>query len=86
VARSGRPGAGDGHGHAAAVAVDHGAPAPSADDVGRLTAALDQVAETVRDGARPSARADLPDQAGGAQDETLAPVADAVRGVQAVVV
>ena len=66
----------------AAVAVDHGAPAPSADDVRRLAAALDQVADAVRDGTRPPARADLPDMA---QDETLAPVAHAVRGVQATV-
>jgi uncharacterized membrane protein YccC len=66
----------------AAAAVDHGAPAPSADDVRRLVAALDQVADAVRDGTRPPARADLPDMA---QDETLAPVADAVRGVQATV-
>jgi uncharacterized membrane protein YccC len=67
----------------AAVAVDHGAPAPSAGDVRQLTAALGQIAGTVRDGTRPPARTDLlPDQA---QDETLAPVADAVRGVQAIV-
>ena len=66
----------------AAAAVDHGAAAPSADDVRRLVAALDQVADAVRDGTRPPARADLPDMA---QDETLAPVADAVRGVQATV-
>jgi uncharacterized membrane protein YccC len=73
----------------AAVAVDRGAPAPSTGDVRRLTAALDQVAETVRDGTSPPARADLPDQGDQgdqAQDETLAPVADAVRGVQAIVV
>lgn len=66
----------------AAVAVDHGAPVPLAGDVRRLAAALDQVADAVRDGTRPPARADLPDMA---QDETLAPVADAVRGVQATV-
>jgi len=66
----------------AAVALDHGAPAPPADDVRQLTAALGQVADTVRHGTRPPARTDLPDQA---QDETLAPVADAVRGVQAIV-
>lgn len=70
----------------AAVAVDHGATAPAAGDVRRLTAALDQVAETVRNGTRPPARADLPDRADGPRDETLAPVADAVRGVQAIVV
>jgi uncharacterized membrane protein YccC len=66
----------------AAVAVDHGTPAPSADDVRRLTAALDQVAGAVRDGTRPPTGTDLPDMA---QDETLAPVADAIRGVQAIV-
>jgi hypothetical protein len=70
----------------AAVAVDHSAPAPSTGDVRRLTAALDQVAESVRDGTSPPARADLPDQGDQVQDKTLAPVADAVRGVQAIVV
>jgi hypothetical protein len=66
----------------AAVAVDHGALAPSAGDVRRLTAALDQVARAVRDGTRPPTGTDLPDMA---QDETLAPVADAVRSVRATV-
>ena len=70
---------------AAAVAADHGAPAPSADGVRRLTRALDQVADAVRTGTRPPARADLPDQTDLAGDEALAPIADAVRSVQAVV-
>jgi len=70
----------------AAVAVDQGAPAPSADDVRQLTAALNQVADAVRNGTGPPARTDLPGQADGTQDETLAPVTDAVRSVQAIVV
>ena len=67
------------------VAVDHGTPAPSADSVRRLTSALDQVAESVRSGTGPPTTADLPDETDLDGDEALAPVADAVRHVQAVV-
>lgn len=70
---------------AAAVAADHGAPAPPAAGVRRLAGVLDQVAGAVRTGARPPAGADLPDETDLAGEEALAPVADAVRSVQAVV-
>jgi uncharacterized membrane protein YccC len=70
---------------AAAVAADHGAPAPSAEGVRRLTGALNQVADAVRSGTRPPARADMPDKTDLAGDEALAPIADAVRSVRAVV-
>jgi hypothetical protein len=69
----------------AVVAIDHGAPAPSADEVRLLTSALDQIADAVRSGTRPPAKADLLGEADLTQNETLAPVADAVRGVQAIV-
>jgi uncharacterized membrane protein YccC len=64
---------------ATAVAVDHGAPAPSAEGVRRLTSVLDQIADSVRTGSRPLAEPDLP------AEEALASVSDAVRGVLAVV-
>lgn len=69
----------------AAVAIDHDAPAPSAGEVRQLTSALDRIAGTVRSGTRPPAGADPLGEADLTQDETLAPVADAVRGVQAIV-
>ncbi len=69
---------------AAAVAVDHGAPAPPAGDVRRVTSTLDQVAGAVRAGTRLPAVTDRPDGTHRAAGETLAPVTDAVRSVQAV--
>jgi uncharacterized membrane protein YccC len=69
----------------AAVAIDYGAPVPSAGEVRQLTSALDQIAGTVRSGTRPPAQADLLGEADLTQDKTLTPVADAVRGVQAIV-
>jgi uncharacterized membrane protein YccC len=63
---------------ATAVAVDHGAPAPSAEGVRTLTAVLDAIALSVRTGAPMPAEAVLP------AEEALAPVTDAVRSVQAV--
>src|ERR1700745_1335093 len=67
----------------AAVAVDHGAPAPSAGEGRQLTSALDQIAGAVRSGTRPPAQAHLLGEADLTQDKTLTPVADAVRSVQA---
>ena len=64
---------------ATAVAVDHGAPAPSAGSVRKVIAVLDQVANAIRTGTRVPAEVDLPD------DEVLRPVTDAVRSVLAVV-
>jgi uncharacterized membrane protein YccC len=63
---------------ATAVAVDHGAPAPSAEGVHQLTSVLDQIAGSVAAGTPGPAEATLP------AEPALAPVADAVRGVQAV--
>ncbi len=67
---------------ATAVGMDHGEPAPTAQGVHQLAGALDRIAGAVQDGFGASlstaAGASLPDE------EALAPVADAVRGVQAV--
>ena len=64
---------------AIAVAVEHGAPAPSPDAVRRLAAVLNQVADAVRTGTRLPPDIELPD------DEALRPVTDAVQGVLAMV-
>jgi uncharacterized membrane protein YccC len=62
---------------AAAVAISHGAPAPSPDAVRQVTAALEAVADAVQAGVAPPA-ADLP------SDETLRPVTEAARSVLSV--
>ena len=64
---------------ATAVAVDHGAPAPSPDAVRTVAAVLDRIADTVRTGSRVPPDTELPDE------EALRPVTDAVRSVLAVV-
>jgi uncharacterized membrane protein YccC len=69
----------------AAVAIDHGARAPSAGEIRQLTNALDRIAGTVSSGTRPPAGTDRLGEADLTQDQTLAPVADAVRAVQAIV-
>jgi uncharacterized membrane protein YccC len=60
---------------ATAVAIDHGAPAPSPDATARLAAALDRLAVAVEAGVAPSRLPQLP------SDEPLKPVTDAVRAV-----
>jgi hypothetical protein len=64
---------------ATAVAMDHGAPAPSPGGVRRLAGVLDQIADAVRAGAKLPPGTGLPDE------EALRPVTDAVRSVLAVV-
>jgi uncharacterized membrane protein YccC len=59
---------------AKAVAVSHGAPAPSMAATAQVTAALDSVADAVQAGAPPPS-ADLP------SDEALRPVTDAARAI-----
>jgi hypothetical protein len=63
---------------ATAVAVDHGAPAPSPEAVRKVAAVLDRIAGAVRTGTRVPPDTELPD------DEALTPVIDAVRSVLAV--
>jgi hypothetical protein len=60
---------------ATAVAVDHGAPAPSAEGVRQLCVALGAVADSVEKGVRPPGGVTLP------SEEALKPVTDAVRAV-----
>jgi len=60
---------------ATAVAIEHGAPAPSPGAVAQLAAALDSVATAVDAGVAPSSPPELP------SEEPLQPVADAVRAV-----
>ena len=60
---------------ATAVAIEHGAPAPSAGAVAQLAAALDSVATAVRAGVPPSSPPELP------PEEPLRPVTEAVRAV-----
>jgi uncharacterized membrane protein YccC len=60
---------------ATAVAISHGAPAPSHRAVQQLTSVLDKMADAVQAGAAPSGPFDLP------SDESLQPVTDAVRTV-----
>jgi len=60
---------------ATAVAVSHGAPAPSPAAVQQLTSALDNIADAVQAGVAPSATIDLP------SDEALEPVTEAVHAV-----
>jgi uncharacterized membrane protein YccC len=60
---------------ATAVAIDHGAPAPSPDATARLAAALDSVATAVEAGVAPSGLPELP------SDKPLQPVTEAVRSV-----
>jgi uncharacterized membrane protein YccC len=64
---------------ATAVAVDHGAPAPSPEAVRQVAAVLNQIAGAVRSGGRMPGDSELPD------DPALKPVTDAVRSVLAVV-
>ena len=64
---------------ATAVAVDHGAPAPSVAGVRAITTVLDQIAGSVRTGIRLTGRGALP------EEPALTPVTDAVRSVRAVV-
>jgi uncharacterized membrane protein YccC len=61
-----------------AVAVEHGAPAPPAEQVGLFTGVLDQIAAAVRAGRRPPADVQLP------TGQALAPITDAVHSVLAV--
>jgi uncharacterized membrane protein YccC len=68
---------------ATAVAVDHGAPAPTAAGVRQLTDALDRIAGAVQADAAPPAT--QPAAEGLPAEAALAPVADAIRSVQAVV-
>jgi uncharacterized membrane protein YccC len=60
---------------ATAVAIGHGAPAPSSGAVAQLAAALDWLAAAVEAGAAPPSPPELP------SDEPLQPVTDAVRAV-----
>jgi len=60
---------------ATAVAIEHGAPAPSPGAVTELATALDSVATAVRAGVPPSSPPELP------PDEPLRPVTEAVRAV-----
>jgi hypothetical protein len=60
---------------ATAVAIDHGAPAPSPDATARLAAALGSVATAVEAGVAPSGLPELP------SDGALKPVTEAVRAV-----
>jgi hypothetical protein len=60
---------------ATAVAIGHGAPAPSPRAVQQLTSVLDKIADAVQAGVAPSGPFDLP------SDEALQPVTDAVRAV-----
>ncbi len=60
---------------ATAVAIEHGAPAPSPGAVTELAAALDSVATAVRAGVPPSSPPELP------PEEPLRPVTEAVRAV-----
>jgi uncharacterized membrane protein YccC len=60
---------------ATAVAVSHGAPAPSPAAVQQLTSALDEIADAVQAGVAPSGTIDLP------SDEALEPVTEAVHAV-----
>ena len=62
---------------AAAVAISHGAPAPSPGAVRQVTAALDAVADAVQAGVAPPAT-DLP------SDEALRPVTETVRSILSV--
>jgi uncharacterized membrane protein YccC len=64
---------------ATAVAISHGAPAPSPDAAARLAAALDSVAAAVEAGVAPSDLPELP------SDEPLQPVTEAVRAVLGVI-
>jgi uncharacterized membrane protein YccC len=64
---------------AASVAIDQGAPAPTAAGVHEVTAALHQIVGSVRDGTRLPGKPELPDE------EPLRPVTDAMRSVWAVV-
>jgi uncharacterized membrane protein YccC len=64
---------------AASVAIDQGAPAPSAAGVNAITTALHQIAGSVRGEIRLPGKPDLPDE------DTLRPVTDALRSVWAVV-
>jgi uncharacterized membrane protein YccC len=61
-----------------AVAVEHGAPAPPAEQVGQFTGVLGQIAAAVRAGRRPQADVQLP------TCQALAPITDAVHSVLAV--
>jgi hypothetical protein len=60
---------------ATAVAISHGAPAPSPGGVQQLRSALDKIADAVEAGVAPSGGIELP------SDEALQPVTDAVRAV-----
>jgi uncharacterized membrane protein YccC len=60
---------------ATAVAIEHGAPAPSPGAVAQLAAALDSVAAAVEAGVAPSSLPELP------PDEPVQPVTEAVRAV-----
>ena len=60
---------------ATAVAIDHGAPAPSPDAAARLAAALDSAATAVEAGVAPSGPPELP------SEEPVQPVTEAVRAV-----
>jgi uncharacterized membrane protein YccC len=60
---------------ATAVAIEHGAPAPSPAAVAQLTAALDSVAASVEAGVAPSSLPELP------PEEPVQPVTEAVRAV-----
>jgi hypothetical protein len=60
---------------ATAVAIEHGAPAPSPDAVAKLAAALDSVATAVEAGVAPSSLPELPPEG------PIQPVTEAVRAV-----
>jgi uncharacterized membrane protein YccC len=60
---------------ATAVAISHGAPAPSPAAVRQVTSALDKIADAVQADVAPPGAIDLP------SDEALEPVTDAVRAV-----
>jgi uncharacterized membrane protein YccC len=60
---------------ATAVAIEHGAPAPSPTAVAQLAAALDSVAAAIEAGVAPSSPPELP------PDEPVQPVTEAVRAV-----
>jgi uncharacterized membrane protein YccC len=64
---------------ATAVAISHGAPAPSPDAVRRLASVLDALADAVQAGAPPSRLPELP------SDEPLGVVTEAVRAVLGVI-
>jgi uncharacterized membrane protein YccC len=63
-----------------AVAIEHGAPAPSASAVRQLESVLDAIAESVLAGVAPSGTTELP------SDEALRPVTEAVQAVLGVMV